>query len=114
MMQNVQEQNEVVAALVKGSIAELAHRGFDVSRIGCSRALVSDEPRGSWRRVAQSISDPQTAEQAYFVLCHLVNVDHAVCRVLLDDVAEWLALSPMDYRRIRKAAQFEDKRRFAA
>ncbi len=114
MMQHVQEQDEVVSALVKGSIAELARRGFDINLIGCSFATIGDVQRGSWRRVAQSISDPQTAEQAYFAVCQLVNVDHPVCRVLLDDIAEWLTLSPMDYRRIRKATQFEDKRRFAA
>jgi|GEM_PF-5104097 len=109
-----QEQEEVVSALVKGSIAELARRGFDIRRLGSSPAAVGDEQRGSWRRAAQSISDAATAEEAYFAVCQRINIDHPVCRVLLDDIAEWLALSPMDYRRIRKATGFEDKRQFAA
>ena len=68
MMQHVQEQDEVVSALVKGSIAELARRGFDISRIGCSPDTIGDEQRGSWRRAAQLIRDAQTAEQAYYAV----------------------------------------------
>jgi hypothetical protein len=113
-MQHVQEQDEVVSALVKGSIAELARRDFDINRLGCSPATISDEQKGSWRRAAQSIRDVQTAEQAYFAVCQRINADHPVCRVLLDDIAEWLNLSPMDYRRIRKATQFEHRQQVAA
>ena len=113
-MQHARKQKELVATLVKSSIAELAQRGFDITHIGCSPATVAPVQRGSWRRVAQSIDDVKTAEQAYFAVCQRVNVDHHICRVLLDDIAEWLALSPMVYRRIRKATQLENKRQIAA
>ncbi|MEE4283596.1 MAG: hypothetical protein V2I41_16765, partial [Pseudomonadales bacterium] len=87
-MQHARKQKELVAALVNGSIAELAQRGFDITRIGCLPATMAHVERGSWRRVAQSIDDVKTAEQAYLAVCQRVNVDHSICRVLLDDLAE--------------------------
>lgn len=114
-MQHARKQKELVSALVDGSIAELAQRSFDITRIGCSSAAAAHVQRGSWRRVAQSIDDVQTAERAYFAVCQRVNVDHAICRVFLDDLAEWLVLSPMVYRRIRTSTtQVENKRQKAA
>ena len=113
-MQRARKQKELVSAQVKSSIAELAQRGFDITHIGCSPAMIANVPRGSWRRLAQSIDDVKTAEQAYLAVCQRVNVDHYICRVLLDDLAEWLLLSPMVYRRIRKSTQLEKKQQIAA
>ncbi|XOV85590.1 MAG: hypothetical protein ACFHXK_10845 [bacterium] len=108
------EQEHVLPALVRACVAELARRGFDLNRIGDSAATFADIPSGAWRRIAQSIDQADTAQKAYLAVCQRINVDDPVCRVLLDDLAEWLVLPPIVYRRIRSSTQTDTKGQIAA
>jgi hypothetical protein len=93
-----------IAALLMSSINELQHRGLDVADLPQEVRRGFGGSEVTWRQAALAIDDSDLAEQAYSAVCRQINIDHYICRVYLDDLAELLVLSPLVYRRIRRDA----------
>jgi hypothetical protein len=108
------DKQKAVTALLCSSIDELHRRGLDVAHLPQEGRHQLGMSELTWRQAALAIDHAEVAEQAYLAVCQQVDIDHYICRVYLDDLAELLVLAPLVYRRIRREARNEASSQIAA